>query len=442
MPTSPQKFSSQPAKTPTLSIIAILLDMLRAWLVRMHERNPLAQGKRARAHRPWQLRVSSLTPQQPVNLHQRDVDRLLQRHRDLKDMDKLAQVAGSFRLPESDFFADPQQVEKLIRHFLDEDPPWLHVGKIQSGGEGSEQGHEAKQEVVMRERVTRATEDVTLFVPRENWRDQPLASLTMRPARFLGEMHHARLLDQILPPTVLIDRMSRSEILIPNRDRVRHRLEFEAQQRQMETVVTQPVEVPIETEGAGGTNGQLLYILLDASASMQGKNATLALGVIMAALRANMGRRDTRYLFRRYAEEENLWPREVEPPLQARTAREKDAFLDTILETNFNGGATHVNHALNVAVTDVDNLRRTENLEAQILLVTDGKAEMLESISLRLRAGGIKVHAVMVTPETNPGLQALAESFTALDIHTGASSESGEQFPSAMDRAPVHAAHV
>ena len=424
------------------NLLTLLFNMIGAWMARMYERNPLAQGRRARAHRPWHLRISSLAPRQPVELKQSDVDRLLQRHRDLKDMEKLAQVAGSFRLPESDFFADAQQVEKLIRHFLEENPPWLHVGKMQSGSKGSNAGSAAKHEVVMRERVTRATEDVILFVPGENWRDQPLSSLTLRPARFLGEIRHARLLDQILPPTVLVDRMSRGEILIPNRDRVRHRLEFEAQERRLETVVAQPVEVPIETEGAGSADGQLLYILLDASASMQGKNATLALAVIMAALRANMGRRDTRYLFRRYAEEENLWPREVEPPLQARTVREKDEFLDTILQTNFNGGATHVNHALNVAVTDVENLRREEKLETQVLLVTDGKAEMLEGTILRLRGAGIKVHAVMVTPETNPGLQSLAESFTALDIHTDTPAQSDEQSAQATERTTVHTAHV
>ena len=431
-----------PSKPTPPGVIAILLDMLRVWLALMQACNPLANRRRVRAHRPWQLRVRSLAPRQPVDMRQQDVDRLLQRHRDLKDMDKLAQVAGSFRLPESDFFADPQQVERLIRHFLDENPPWLHVGKIASGSDRSDAGGEAKQDVVMRERVTRAVEDVTLFVPSENWRDQPLASLTMRPARFLGEMSHARLLDQILPPTVLLDRMSRSEILIPNRDRVRHRLEFEAQERRLETVVVKPVEVPIEIEGAGGADGQLLYILLDASASMQGKNATLALAVIMAALRANMGRRDTRYLFRRYAEEENLWPREVEPPLQARTVREKDAFLDTILETNFSGGATHVNHALNVAVTDVENLRRDEKLETQLLLVTDGRAEILEGTILRLRGAGIKVHTVMVTPEANPGLQSISESFTALDIHADKPVLPGEQSPLVTDRAVVHAAHI
>ena len=61
-------------------------------------------------------------------------------------------------------------------------------------------------------------------------------------------------------------------------------------------------------------------------------------------------------------------------------------------------------------------LRQTENLEAEILLVTDGRAELLESMALRLRESKVKLHTVMVTPETNPGLAALSESFMALDI--------------------------
>lgn len=55
-------------------------------------------------------------------------------------------------------------------------------------------------------------------------------------------------------------------------------------------------------------------------------------------------------------------------------------------------------------------------MEATILLVTDGRAELLENTHLRLREGRIKLHTVMVTPEKNPSLEAISESFTAFDI--------------------------
>lgn len=402
-------------KTPLAGgVLPMLIALVRAWLAAWMRRT---SGGTRRAGRPRSGRVRASQQTQDVTLKQTDVDRLLQRHRDLKDMDKLANVAGSFRLPESDFFANARNMERLIRHFLAQDPPWLHVGRVagQTGADTQNTGAK-RQDVVWRERETREMQDVTLFVPSENWRDQPLASLTLRPARHLGEVRQASLLDQILPPTLLMERLYKCEVLIPNRTRTRQRLDFEAHARQIEIVTRKPVAVQIEAEGEGAAEAQLLYILLDFSASMQGKSALLALSVITATVRANMGRRDARYLFRRYAQEDALWPRLIEPPLQARTAAEKDAFLDAILATNFNGGATHVNHALNTAITDIENLRRDESLSASLLLVTDGRAEMLESTGLRLKAAQIKVHTVMVTPEPNPGLRALSESYTALDI--------------------------
>ena len=219
-------------------------------------------------------------------------------------------------------------------------------GRVLAGGEP---GADGGQEVVWREQETRTIEDVTLFVPDESWRDKPLASLTMRPARSLREAWQARLLDQILPSELLLDRISRGEVLIPVHPPAHQRLDFRGEPRQMEIVTRRNVAVPIQIEGGSGQGGQLLYFLLDGSASMQGKSAVLALAVIAATLRANMGRADTRYLFRRYENEEALWPPEIAPPLQARTVREKDALLDTLLATNFRGDATHINHALNVA---------------------------------------------------------------------------------------------
>ncbi|HLK57230.1 MAG TPA: VWA domain-containing protein [Chthonomonadaceae bacterium] len=388
-------------------------ELIRAWLALIGQLMRPRKG-RVRATSPWHLRIGRKG--HSVSLNQSEVDHLLQRHRDLKDMQKLAAAAGQFRLPESDFFAEPQRVERLIRRFLEENPPWLHLGRVLSGGEAGAESH--SQEVLWREQEIREMQEVTLFVPDESWRDLPLASMTLRPTRTLAEVWQARLLDQILPPELLLDRHTRGEILIPNRQNRKQRLEFKPETRRLEVTVRKPVPVPIETEGGNGRGGQLLYILLDFSASMRGKNAVLALAVISAVLRANMGQRDTRYLFRRYAQREEMWPLVVEPPVTARTVAEKDAILDTILATNFNGSATDVNDALKVALQDIEHLRREEQLDAGILLVTDGQAEILESTYLSLLRAKAKVHTVMVTTEKNPGLERISESFTALDIQT------------------------
>jgi uncharacterized protein with von Willebrand factor type A (vWA) domain len=123
--------------------------------------------------------------------------------------------------------------------------------------------------------------------------------------------------------------------------------------------------------------------------------------------------------------------------LQARTVREKDALLDTILATNFNGSATHINDALEVALADIEHLRKTEQLEAGLLLVTDGRAELLESTHRRLRAANVKLHTVMVSPEHHPGLEAVSESFTALDIHPDLLERAKAQMESPALAAPA-----
>ncbi len=419
-----------------IGLVVALLDWLKRWLALMGRISATSGTRRTKAARPWHLRIGRT---EEVSLRKADVQKLLQRHRNLKDMEKIAELSARFRTPESDFFADPAQVERLITRLLEENPPWLYVSRVLSGGEQGGETH--SQEFVWREQETREVQDVILFIPDETWRDQPLSSMTLRPARSMEEVWQARLLDQILPPEILVDRRNRGEILIPVRQGVRHRLEFRPETRRLEVTIRKPVPVPIETEGGSGRGGQLLYFLLDYSASMRGKSATLAMAVIAAALRANMGQRDTRYLFRRYADE--MWPRVIEPPIQARTLAEKDALFDTILATNYNGGATHVNDALDVALTDIENLRREEHLEASVLLVTDGRAEVLESTRLRLRAAGVKVHTIMVTREKNPGLEELSESFTGLDIdadlpHADGSAPSPSPAPEPPRRRAFH----
>lgn len=363
-----------------------------------------------RRARPWSVRIGRRT-RQPV-LSEQNANDLLQRHRDLQDMQKIADLAAGFRSPESEFFGDPREVERLMRWLLEQNPPWLYVSRVLASAEQGSRG--GRTDYLYREQNSRALQDVTLYVPDENWRDLPLSSLTMRPTRTLNEVWQARLLDQILPPEILVDRHARGEILVPVRNPNRQRLEFQAIERRMELETRAPVPIPIPVENGEGEGGQLLYFLLDYSGSMQGKSAVLAMAVIAAALRAHLGRPQTRYLFRRFAEE--LWPRQVEPPLQAGTVQEKDTLLDTILATGFNGSATHVNHALRVAVADIWNLRREEHLDASLLLVTDGKAEILESTRRCIQEARVKVHSVVVTPQKNESLEAMSESYTALNV--------------------------
>lgn len=384
-------------------------ELLKAWLALLSQL--YGSSGRRRELRPWHIRVGKKSG--ATKLSPSEIDKLLQRHRDLQDVGKLAEVAANFRLPESDFFSDRNHVERLMRYLLEQNPPWLRLSLVLAGGEKGETA--GGQETLMREQIVRETQQVVLFIPGETWRDLPLSSLTMRPAKGLHEVWQGRMLDQILPPEVIIDRCSRGEILIPIRHNVKQRLDFERIERPMTLETRKPVPIPIDIEGDDGKGGQLLYILLDYSASMRGKSAVLALAVIMATLRANMGRRETRYLYRCFAEETS--PAVVESPLQARTLVEKDALLDAILATNFNGSATLINDAIKVAVKDIENLRREESLEASILLITDGQAHILESTALSVRKARAHLHTVMVLPQPNPELEEISESFSMLDIN-------------------------
>ena len=236
-----------------LRVLLGLLDLVRAWFAFLNEVLPSPRRAGGRA-RPWQLRMGRKQRRKPLS--QAEVDQLLQRHRDLKDVEKIAGIAAAFRLPESDFFADPQQIERLIRRILEENPPWLYLSRVLSGGEQGDEAH--SQEFLWREQEIQEIQEVTLYVPDDTWRDKPLASRTLRPARTLQELWKSRLLDQVLPPEVLMDRFNRGEILIPNRHVTRQRLEFQAEERRMEVTVRRSVPVAIDIEGGSGKGGQLL----------------------------------------------------------------------------------------------------------------------------------------------------------------------------------------
>jgi len=197
-----------PPPSPFLAFCAYLVKQWQTWWALFKQVYATAGKRRGHALRPWHLRIGRR--EEAVALKQAEVSKLLQRHRDLRDIDKIAAMSARFRVPESDFFADPAHVERLIRHLLEENPPWLYVSRVLSGGEEGAESH--SQEFVWREQETREVQDVTLFVPDESWRDQPLSSMTLRPARDLQEVWQARLLDQILPPEILVDKRNRGEI--------------------------------------------------------------------------------------------------------------------------------------------------------------------------------------------------------------------------------------
>jgi hypothetical protein len=400
--------------TQEKSYLQELKEYLRAILETLIQLLKGSGPRRKRKPRPWHIFLSaegaSDTPPPPPA----SIDKMMARHNALGDIKALAEFSAQFRLPESDFFGDPAQAERMMHRLLQENPPWLHLNRVLEGGESGGESH--SNEVLYREQDVHIWEETDLFFPDDSWKDRPLASQTMRPAKTMDEVWKARLLDQVLPPRVIVDKWTRGEIMIPIHNPNKLRLEFRKERRRLEVIRRERVPIAIESDGGSNKGGQLLYILLDFSASMKGIGAVTAMAVIMAAIRCNMGQTGTRYLFRRYAQKEQLWPERLDPPIIASTIEEKDRLLADILKTNFNGSATDVNDALTVASQDIEARRADGGPDAEILLVTDGRAEMLESTRLTLLKARVKVHTVMVIPESNPGLEALSESFTALDF--------------------------
>ena len=421
-PDSSQDVEPSPGK----SFLQELKEYIRAILETLVQLMKGSGPRRKRKPRPWHifLAAEGATQAPPPNAR---IEKMMDRHNALGDIKALAEFAQQFRLPESDFFGDPAQAERMMYRLLQENPPWLHLNRVLDGGEDSGANH--SQELLYREQEIHVWEEVELFFPDESWKDRPLASHTMRPAKTLEEVWKGRLLDQVLPPEVIVDRWTRGEIMVPIHNPHKLRLDFRKELRRVEVVRRERVPIPIENDGGSTKGGQLLYILLDFSASMKGIGAVTSMAVIMAAIRCNMGQSGTRYLYRRYAQKDQLWPERLDPPLIASTLEEKDRLLTTILKTNFNGSATDVNDALTIASQDIESMRADGGPDAEILLVTDGRAEMLESTRLTLLRARVKVHTVMVIPEPNPGLEALSESFTALDFGIDIDSPLLERHP-------------
>ena len=170
------------------------------WLTLFSEIGKSLNRKRLRQARPWQIKIKPRFGQPKQKLPA--VESLINLHRSLDDFEKIAAHARDFHTRESDFFADRRKVEDFIRCLIERNPPWLYVSRPLSGGEQG--ADEQSEEILWREQEVVSLEEVELFIPDDSWRDLPLSSMTMRPTHTFDEVWHARLLDQILPPEVLV----------------------------------------------------------------------------------------------------------------------------------------------------------------------------------------------------------------------------------------------
>src|SRR5258708_39098452 len=131
-----------------------------------------------------------------------DVRRLLERMRELDDSRMLSEKAADFAGEGADFFAQPRQVEAVVRALVGNNPPFLHVARERpSEDEGKSQ--EYRTEYLDREADIETIEPQTLFIPKVGVEylesRRPPGYPILRTARSLSDLMHAPLLYQALP---------------------------------------------------------------------------------------------------------------------------------------------------------------------------------------------------------------------------------------------------
>jgi hypothetical protein len=236
----------------------------------------------------------------------------------------------------------------------------------------------------------------------------------MRPALHINEIRRASLLDRVLPPQIQMERLAHGDLMVQEYVRSVPRVEFIPRQRQVDYEEEREIDVEVELETTDPDEAaQLVYFLIDTSASMRGVSATLAAAVFCAIHRANMAA-NCLYYMRTFAE--HIEPGWDQPPLKAHTLAEREALYESIFTLNFNGMATHTGWALEIACKDIVEAkgRDADLSHAHLILITDGRSDILQETMIMVRKTGAPLHTIMVSRERNHDLEMLSESFTTL----------------------------
>ncbi len=349
------------------------------------------------------------------------VGRYLARCEKLGDPETLERFAQGGLGSEPDFYPSRETVLELMRRILSAWPPFLDLG--QPFPEESSAPPPVRYEVIKKRKKVLVTEAEVLLVPqtqREVHRKEvPPGNQSLRPARSLGELRRARLLDQVLPLPLQVERLTRGELMVVDYVDLRCWTEFVPQERLITREEERETEVWVELDNPEVQNRYfLLYILLDRSASMRGRGATLALSALAATLRAQMDFPAVYYL-RTFAE--TVDPPSWEPPRRASTLQEREALFEWCFTINFNGYNTRTASALEVAVRDMTLAQgKDPSLEkAYILLITDGRSVIWEHTQRLIQDLKIPLHTVLVSREKARDLERISSSFTVLDGFPG-----------------------
>jgi hypothetical protein len=359
-----------------------------------------------------------------------DVRRLLERMRELDDSRMLSEKAADFAGEGADFFAEPRQVEAVVKALVVSNPPFLHIAR-ERPAEDEGKSQEYRTEYLDREADIVLIEPQTLFIPKVGVEylesRRPPGYPILRTAKSLSDLMHAPLLYQALPDDTLFARYVEGSIPVLAYREERKYLLFEAQERMIKHVVHRKSRVPVEIESGGeGTGTRLMYMLFDRSTSLvrncqpRGMNAIMELAIAIAMVRADLGKENARYYFRTFAE--RLFPLAKDPPIMASNVREKDELVQRLFKVNFSGEATNVVEALEAATNDIEHITETGELgpgiKPRIVLMTDGRATIYLNVGARLKRLGIELDTVLLGKEAarNSELVRISSTVSIVDL--------------------------
>ena len=386
---------------------------------------------RRRKLRPWMTvrKGKSRAGGQELVATDEDISRLLQRMEQLQDTSQLSKRAVGFTGQGSDFFADPAVITRLVGALLHANPPFLHLARTRPD-EGEGTAGNVQTEYLLRESEVITTEPYTLFIPQlkvEHMESRrPPGMPVPRVARTLADLRSASLLYQTLPEDLLIARLVEGSIPIMAYRSERKHFIFKQEDRLYTRREKRITRVPVEIETGGeGQTSRLMYLLFDRSTSLvrnctpRGSFAVMQLAVALTMVRMDLGKPHARYYYRAFAE--RLDPLAIDPPIIAKTVKEKDHLAERLMSTNFSGEATNVMDALTTAADDIEKIIQSgelgEGVRPRVCLMTDGRATIYRSIGVRLKSLGIELDTVLIGQEAshNPELISLSTTVSLVD---------------------------
>ena len=375
----------------------------------------LIQTVQKRHRRRWVLRVRGLETSEPDGLTDEEIARLLRRGAEFDDFAEITRMGARFRLPETDFHVTREQVEEIVRRILVARPPFLFLGRVPLRPEDA---GAPRVERIRKRQVVHIQGPEMLLVPEPRpvrWAAaSPPGEQSVRPASGISELRRASLLDQVLPFRLQLERLSRGDVRVVEYVTETPNVEFVARERWVDYEEEREVDIEIEMESTDPNAPiQLIYFLVDRSASMKGMSAVHAMAVLAAIHRANLSR-PALYLFRSFAD--RVDPPWTALPRRAETVEEREGLFETMLTLNFNGESTQTGWALDTACLDID-AARAEGREiglASIVLITDGRSDLLPRTIATVLKCGAPLHTIVVSRDRNPDLARISASYTLL----------------------------